>query len=79
MTPVLSREQLLDRLSRQHIETQSWGYVNTGTRFKVLTAPGAPRDVREKIDDAADPLRAFMASDERATRISQRVGVAAGW
>jgi len=53
MTPVPSHEQLLDRLSRQHIETQSWGYVNTGTRFKVFTTPGAPRDVREKIDDAA--------------------------
>src|SRR5665647_3037629 len=58
MTPVPSHEQLLDRLSRQHIETQSWGYVNTGTRFKVFTTPAAPRDVREKIDDAADPLRA---------------------
>lgn len=46
-------EQIVDRLSRQHIETQSWGYVSTGTRFKVYNTPGTPRDVHEKIDDAA--------------------------
>lgn len=79
MTPVPSQEQLLDRLSRQHTETQSSGYVNMGTRFKGFTTPAAPRELREKIDDAADPLRAFMASDERTTRISERAGVAAGW
>jgi L-rhamnose isomerase/sugar isomerase len=43
----------VERLSRQHIETQTWGYVSTGTRFKVFHTPGTPRDVREKIDDAA--------------------------
>jgi L-rhamnose isomerase/sugar isomerase len=43
----------VERLSRQHIETQSWGYVSTGTRFKVFHTPGTARDVREKIDDAA--------------------------
>jgi L-rhamnose isomerase / sugar isomerase len=46
-------EHIVDRLSRQHIETQSWGYVSTGTRFKVYDTPGTARDVREKIDDAA--------------------------
>ena len=49
----LTREVIVDRLTRQHIETQSWGYVSTGTRFKVYTTPGTPRDVWEKIDDAA--------------------------
>jgi len=49
----LTREDILSRLTRQHIETQSWGYVSTGTRFKVYTTPGTPRDVWEKIDDAA--------------------------
>lgn len=44
---------VIDRLSRQRIETQSWGFVSTGTRFKVFHTPGTPRDVREKIDDAA--------------------------
>jgi L-rhamnose isomerase/sugar isomerase len=49
----LSNTRILDRLALQHIETQSWGYVSTGTRFKVFNTPGTPRDVREKIDDAA--------------------------
>jgi L-rhamnose isomerase/sugar isomerase len=49
----LSSTRILDRLALQHIETQSWGYVSTGTRFKVFNTPGTPRDVREKIDDAA--------------------------
>lgn len=46
-------EAILDRLAKQHIETQTWGYVSTGTRFKVFHTAGTPRDVREKIDDAA--------------------------
>ncbi|GAB2714935.1 L-rhamnose isomerase [Arthrobacter bambusae] len=46
-------EKILTRLAQQHIETQSWGYVSTGTRFKVFNTPGTPRDVWEKIDDAA--------------------------
>jgi len=35
-------------LSRQRIETPSWGYGNSGTRFKTFAAPGAARDVSEK-------------------------------
>lgn len=46
-------DDLLLRLAKQRIETQSWGYVSTGTRFKVFNTPGTPRDVWEKIDDAA--------------------------
>ncbi|MFC7620711.1 TIM barrel protein [Microlunatus sp. GCM10028923] len=41
------------RLAARTIETQSWGYVSTGTRFKVHHTPGTPRDIWEKIDDAA--------------------------
>lgn len=44
---------VVDRLAQQHIETQSWGYVSSGTRFKVFNTPGTPRSVEEKIDDAA--------------------------
>lgn len=44
---------VVERLSRRTIETQSWGYVSTGTRFKVFHTPGTPRTVQEKIDDAA--------------------------
>ena len=35
------------------IETPSWGYGNSGTRFHVFPWPGAARDVRERIADAA--------------------------
>jgi L-rhamnose isomerase/sugar isomerase len=44
---------VLDRLGRLEIETPSWGYGNSGTRFHVYPGPGAARDVRERIDDAA--------------------------
>ena len=40
-------------LTEQRIETPSWGYGNSGTRFKVFAQPGVPRDPREKIADAA--------------------------
>lgn len=35
------------------IETPSWGYGNSGTRFKTFAWPGAARNIFEKIDDAA--------------------------
>lgn len=40
-------------LASQTIETPSWGYGNSGTRFKVFAQPGVPRDPFEKLDDAA--------------------------
>ena len=40
-------------LKAQHIETPSWGYANSGTRFKAFAWPGAARTTREKLDDAA--------------------------
>ncbi|MFC8449151.1 L-rhamnose isomerase [Kitasatospora sp. NPDC057223] len=40
-------------LKVQRIETPSWGYGNSGTRFKVFTQPGVPRDPYEKLADAA--------------------------
>lgn len=40
-------------LKAQHIETPSWGYGDSGTRFKVFAWPGAARDVHEKLADAA--------------------------
>ncbi|MFL5955061.1 MAG: L-rhamnose isomerase [Gaiellaceae bacterium] len=45
--------ELLDRLRRLEIETPSWGYGNSGTRFHVYPWPGAARNVHERIDDAA--------------------------
>lgn len=41
-----------ERLRGQRIETPSWGYGDTGTRFAVFPQPGVPRDPFEKIADA---------------------------
>jgi L-rhamnose isomerase/sugar isomerase len=40
-------------LRAQVIETPSWGYGNSGTRFKVFAQQGVPRDPFEKLADAA--------------------------
>lgn len=40
-------------LGRLTIETPSWAFGNSGTRFKVFGQPGVPRDPFEKIADAA--------------------------
>ncbi len=42
-----------ERLRSQRLETPSWGYGNSGTRFKVFPQPGVPRDPFEKFADAA--------------------------
>jgi len=39
------------------VETPSWGYGDSGTRFGVFPQPGRPRDVFEKIADAAEVHR----------------------
>lgn len=41
------------RLKQQRIETPSWGYGDSGTRFRVFPWPGAARTTREKLADAA--------------------------
>src|SRR5919206_373585 len=46
-------EEVVRRLKAQRIETPSWGYANSGTRFKVFPQPGVPRSVEEKLTDAA--------------------------
>ncbi|HLI01015.1 MAG TPA: L-rhamnose isomerase [Acidimicrobiales bacterium] len=44
-------------LRDQWLETPSWAYGNSGTRFKVFTQEGAARDAFEKIEDAAQVHR----------------------
>jgi L-rhamnose isomerase/sugar isomerase len=39
------------------IETPSWGYGDSGTRFGVFPQAGRPRDTFEKLDDAAEVHR----------------------
>ena len=48
---------VLERLSDQRVETPSWGYGNSGTRFRVFSQPGVPRTVFEKFEDAAQVHR----------------------
>ncbi|MFI0453298.1 L-rhamnose isomerase [Actinomadura sp. 6N118] len=43
------------------IETPSWAYGNSGTRFKVFAQRGVPRDPYEKIADAAQ-VHAFTGA-----------------
>jgi L-rhamnose isomerase/sugar isomerase len=40
-------------LKAQHIETPSWGYSNSGTRFKTFPWAGAARTFPQKLEDAA--------------------------
>ena len=47
------RQAVKAALREQTIETPSWGYANSGTRFKVFSQEGVPRTTEEKIDDAA--------------------------
>ena len=44
-------------LSTLAIETPSWGYGDSGTRFATFQQPGRPRNVFERIDDAAEVHR----------------------
>jgi L-rhamnose isomerase / sugar isomerase len=50
-------ERVEERLRSQRVETPSWGYGNSGTRFKVFPQPGVPRDPFEKFADAAEVHR----------------------
>jgi L-rhamnose isomerase/sugar isomerase len=45
--------RVLEALRTQRIETPSWGYANSGTRFRVFPQEGVPRTAEEKIADAA--------------------------
>src|SRR5438093_5870026 len=42
-----------EALRAQTVETPSWAYGNSGTRFAVFAQPGVPRDPFEKLEDAA--------------------------
>lgn len=64
-----SIKELLDALDGLAIETPSWGYGNSGTRFKTFAWPGAARTVFEKIDDAAYVHRLTGAAPSVALHI----------
>lgn len=66
MAHVSQVKAVLDRLK---IETPSWAYGNSGTRFKVFAQPGVPRDPFEKIADAAQVNRYTGAAPSVALHI----------
>src|ERR1035441_7380839 len=49
----VKQDPVKSALRAQRIETPSWAFGNTGTRFKVFAQPGVPRTPQEKIADAA--------------------------
>jgi len=49
--------QLIESINRLRVETPSWGYGNSGTRFKVFAQPGAARNIEEKLADAGQVHR----------------------
>jgi len=52
-----NHDNVLQALRNQRIETPSWAYANSGTRFKVFPQQGVPRDPYEKLADAAQVQR----------------------
>jgi len=53
MADSLSGQSIVDQLNDQAIELPSWAFGNSGTRFRVFSSPGVPRNPFEKIEDAA--------------------------
>ena len=72
-SPTLSdlSPETLNLLKTQTIELPSWAFGNSGTRFRVFTTAGVPRDPYEKIDDVAQ-VNAF-------TGITPRVSLHIPW
>ena len=52
-----SEQTIVQALGDLSIETPSWGYGDSGTRFAVFPQPDRPRDVFEKLEDAAEVNR----------------------
>ncbi len=50
-------ERVKARLKRQQVETPSWGYADSGTRFGVFPQPGAAVTIEEKLADAGQVQR----------------------
>ncbi|WP_159499873.1 L-rhamnose isomerase [Microbacterium sp. 18062] len=61
--------QVLAALEAQAIELPSWAFGNSGTRFRVFPTAGTPRDVFEKIADAAEVNRVTALAPSVALHI----------
>jgi L-rhamnose isomerase/sugar isomerase len=49
----LSRNEIKEKLKNQTLGTPSWGYGDSGTRFHTMRRPWTPRNLMERLDDAA--------------------------
>ncbi|MFM7144755.1 MAG: L-rhamnose isomerase [Actinomycetales bacterium] len=65
----MDRAAAKKQLDLLKIEVPSWAYGNSGTRFKVFTQSGVPRDPFEKVSDAAVVARLTGAVDSVALHI----------
>ena len=65
----VSIADVMRRLKSFEVETPSWGYGNSGTRFKVFKQAGVARNTFEKIDDAAEVHRLVGACPSVALHI----------
>ncbi len=54
LPPGVTDRTLHDRLSRFQIETPSWGYADTGTRFGKFLQDAAATTIEEKLADAGE-------------------------
>ncbi|MDQ2756548.1 MAG: L-rhamnose isomerase [Actinomycetota bacterium] len=66
-----SARSSLDELDDFSIELPSWAFGNAGTRFRVFSTPGVPRDPFEKVSDAAQV--------HRLTGLAPRVSLHIPW
>jgi L-rhamnose isomerase/sugar isomerase len=64
-------QQVIEKCQSLEIETPSWGYGDSGTRFRVFQQEGVPRNPFEKIEDAAEV--------HRLTGIAPRVAIHIPW
>ncbi|MFM1995610.1 MAG: L-rhamnose isomerase [Actinomycetota bacterium] len=53
MAGKITDQELFEQLDDQAIELPSWAFGNSGTRFRVFSSAGVPRNPFEKIEDAA--------------------------
>ncbi len=49
----LSLDEIKTKIKSHHIETPSWGYADSGTRFGVFKQPAAAKTLEHKLQDAA--------------------------
>lgn len=65
----VDESRLAARLDRFQIETPSWGYADTGTRFGKFLQDAAATSWREKLADAAEVQRACGCCPSVATHV----------